>query len=280
MDLTGIFNLTSNRDIEMTEQTQPQFTEEQLQDTLAAKGLAAFINISDLMQRYPFDLKVARAGRIFIDSTNNAKLRRKLIKGQPQQNYLFEAYKTVDNNNVVQSTVEISQEGFTPSMLLAAVASKVANDKDSTYNRLAIMLMQGAAALLQEGAKSQGAVESKLNPEGKPELNQFYHNLNGILSRAYTVGIANDILKYAIGDNPNMKDTFADQLEFLRANVDETVHGEGAKAEAFDTINIALSAITNLAFSPVINDVLVMADEVKANVGEAALVELNGEEQK
>ena len=259
----------------MTEQTQPQFTEEQLQDTLAAKGFAAFTHISDLMQRYPFDLKVTRAGRIFVDSTNNSKLRRKLIKGQTQQNYAFEAYETVDNNNRVKAEVEISQEGFTPSMLLAAVASKVANDKDSTYNRLAILMMQGAAALLQEGVKTAGVVETKLNPEGKPEINQFYDNLNGVLARAYATNIARDILQYSIGDNPNMKNTFADQIEFLRGNVDEELHGTGAKEEAYDTINIALAAITGLAFSPVMNDVNVMADEVKASVGDAALVELS-----
>ena len=265
-----------------TENQAPEikYTEEQLQDTLAAKGFNAFTAISDIMRRYPFDLKVCRAGRIFVDQTNNSKLRRKLIKGQPNQNYAFEVYKTIDNNNRVQGEVEISTEGFTPSMLLAAVASKTANDKDSVYNRLAIMLMQGASALLQEGAKAQLAVETKLNPEGKAELNTFYHNLNGLHARAYTVSILNDILQYGIGDNPNMNDTFADNLEFLRSNTDDEIHGTGAKDEAFDAINIVLSSLTNLAFAPVMNEVLIMADEVKANIGEAALVELDGQEQK
>jgi hypothetical protein len=42
----------------MTNETQnSQFTEEQLQQTTAAKGFNAFVYMSDLMQRYPMDLK-------------------------------------------------------------------------------------------------------------------------------------------------------------------------------------------------------------------------------
>ena len=275
--------LTTPRDIDMTTEPKPalegKYTEEQLQDTLAAKGFSAFTAISDIMLRYPFDLKVTRAGRIFVDQTNNTKLRRKPIKGQPQQNYAFEAYKTIENQNRPQAEVEISTEGFTPSMLLAAIASKVANDKDSTYNRLAIMLMQGAAALLQEGNKAQLAVETKLNPEGRAELTQYYNNMNGVHARAYAVSIARDVLQYGVGDNPNMTNTFADNLDYLK-NVDDEVHGPGAHSEAMDTINIVLASLTNLAFAPVMNEILIMADEVKANIGEAALVELDDQEQK
>lgn len=274
-----IYILPIPRDINMTTETQaPQFTEEQLQETLAAKGFKAFTYMSDLMQRYPMDLDAVRAGRIFADANTNAKVRRKLIKGEANQNHTFEAYKTIDNQNVVKATLEISDEGFTPSMLAATVAAKVMLDKENGYSRLAYQFIQVASALLQEGQKAERAEKEKLNPEGDKAKAEYYANLKSIHARAYSVTALNDLLQIIIGDNPNLV-SFSDEMAYVQ-QIDEAVTGPGSKEEATDALNIMFSAITNLGFSKVFQDIIVMSDEIKQNVGETALMELDNAEQK
>lgn len=255
-----------------------QFTEEQLQNTLAAKGFSAFTYMSDLMQRYPMDLDAVRAGRIFIDANVDAKVRRKLVKGEANQNTTFEAYRTVESQNVAYSTVEIGDKGFTPSMLAATLAAKVMLDNENGYNRLAYQFIQVGAALLQEGVKAEKAEATTLNPEGNADLAKFYDNLKSIHSRAYAVTAINDLLKIIIGENPNQV-SFSDEMQFAN-EIDEAVTGEGSKAEMHEALNLVLSAITGLGFSQVFQDIIVMSDEMKQNVGEAAMLELSDAEQK
>lgn len=255
-----------------------EYTEEQLQDTNVAKGFKAFTFISDLMKRYVFDLRVNRGGRIFTDSTNDTKLRRKFIKGSPDQNEIFEVYKTQDGSNVPKAVVEISDTAFTPAMLLAAVASKLANDADTTTNRTAIMFIQAAAALLQEGKKEDIALANVVNKEHTEISNEFYQNIQDVHVRAYATTMIADIAQYTIGDNDNIKG-LVDTLQYLNKVTDE-VHGEGARKEATDSTNLMFAAVSNLAFSGVFTDVQVMADEIKNNIGEAAMVELSGVEQQ
>lgn len=272
---------TTPRDINMTNEAikpDSQFTEEQLQNTMAAKGFSAFTYMSDLMQRYPMDLDAVRAGRIFTDATVDAKVRRKLIKGEANQNSLFEAYRTRESQNVAYSTVEISDTGFTPSMLSAALAAKVMLDEEDGYNRLAYQFLQVASALLQEGTKAKQVEKDTLNLQGNPELAKYYATLKSVHARAYAVTAINDLLKIVIGENPNTV-SFADEMAAIH-NIDEEVTGEGSKAEALDGLNLMLTAITNLGFSQVFQDVIVMSDQMKENIGEAALVELTDAEQK
>ena len=263
----------------MTTETQaPQFTEEQLQETTAAKGFNAFVYLSDLMQRYPMDLDAIRGGRIFVDTTTDAKVRRKVVKGLPEQNNVFEAYKTIDNNNVVKSTVEIGDEAFTPSMLAATLAAQLMKGKENGYNLIAYQFLQVAAALLQEGAKAEDAEANQLNPANDPKLTEYYSNLKYTHARAYAVTALNDLLKFTVGENPNMV-SFADNMAYLN-QVDDAVTGEGSRQEGLSALNMVLSAITGLGFSQTFSDIIAMSEEMKQNVGEAALMELNGEEQK
>lgn len=276
-----IYILPTPRDMNMTTETQtPEFTEEQLQSTNTAKGFQAYSYISDLMQRYPMDLDAVRAGRIFSDNTVNAKLRRKLVKGQPDQNTIFEAYRTQDNNNVPYATVEISKEAFTPSMLLAAVASKLMLDRQDAYTHLAYHFVQFASALLQEGDKAHSAEVETLNPEADPQKTEYYAHLNGLQARAYCTTVVSDILNIVLGDQPNSRVSLATDLDYAREKANDEIHGEGARAEIMATTNVLTAAIANLAFSKTFNDVVIMADEIKANVGEAAMVELSGEAQE
>lgn len=267
------------RDINMTTETQaPQFTEEQLQQTTAAKGFNAFVYMSDLMQRYPMDLDAVRGGRIFVDATTDAKVRRKVIKGEAQQNNIFEAYKTIDNNNVVKATVEISDDAFTPSMLASTLAAKLMMDKDNGYNLLAYQFLQVASALLQEGAKAEIAEDTKLNPTQDPKLAEYYDNLKFTHARAYAVTAISDLLKFAVGENPNMV-SFSDNMAYLN-QVDDEVTGEGSRDEGLQALNLVLSSITTLGFSQTFSDIIAMSEEMKQNVGEAALMELNDQEQQ
>lgn len=272
---------TTPRDLDMTTEnntTEMPYTEEQLQNTLVAKGFTAFTYVSDLMQRYPMDLNAIREGRIFSDENTSAKVRRKLIKGQPNQNSIFEAYRTRDNQNVVHSTVEISNDGFTPSMLAAALAAKLMLDRDNGYTRLAYQFIQVASALLQEGDKAERAEATKLNPTNDPTLEKYYDVLKSIHSRAYAITAISDLLKIVAGENPNAA-SLADDMEYIR-NIDDEVTGEGSRAEAQDALNMFLAGTVNLGFSQTFKDIIVMSDEVKENVGEAAMMELSGEEQK
>lgn len=263
----------------MTTETQaPQFTEEQLQATTAAKGFTAFTYMSDLMQRYPMDLDAIRAGRIFVDANTNAKVRRKLIKGEADQNHTFEAYRQVESQNVPYSTVVIGDEGFTPSMLAAALAAKVMLDGENGYTRLAYQFIQVASALLQEGVKAEKAEKEKLNPTNEPNLAEYYKNLKSLHARAYATTAINDLLKITIGENPNTVSLF-DEMQYVK-DINDEVTGEGSKAEAQDALNLVFTAITNLGFSQVFQDIIVMSDEVKQNVGETALMELDDAEQK
>lgn len=263
----------------MTTETQaPQFTEEQLQETHAAKGFNAFVYMSDLMQRYPMDLKAIRGGRIFVDATTDAKVRRKVIKGQPDQNSFFEAYRTRENQNVAYSTVEISNDGFTPSMLAATLAAKLMMDKDNGYNLLAYQFIQVASALLQEGAKAEQAEETKLNPTQDPKLTEYYDHLKFTHARAYTVTAISDLLKFTIGENPNLV-SFADNMAYLN-EVNDEVTGAGSRDEGLQALNLVLTSITTLGFSQTFTDIIAMSEEMKQNVGEAAFMELTDEEQK
>jgi hypothetical protein len=70
-----------------------------------------------------------------------------------------------------------------------------------------------------------------------------------------------------------------DSLQYV-AGVTDEVHGEGAKEEAHNTINLLHAAIANLGFSQAFTDIQAMSDEIKNSVGEAALVELSDQEQK
>ena len=255
-----------------------QFTEEQLQATMAAKGFTAFTYMSDLMQRYPMDLDAIRAGRIFVDQNTNAKVRRKLIKGEADQNHTFEAYRQVESQNVPFSTVVIGDEGFTPSMLAAALAAKVMLDGENGYTRLAYQFIQVASALLQEGVKAEKAEKETLNPANEPNLAEYYKNLKSLHARAYATTAINDLLKITIGENPNTVSLF-DEMQYVK-EIDDAVTGEGSKAEAQDALNLVFTAITNLGFSQVFQDIIVMSDEVKQNVGETALMELDDAEQK
>lgn len=257
---------------------ETKYTEEQLQQTNVAKGFAAFTYISDLMKRYPFDLRVNRGGRIFVDSTTNMKLRRKVIKGDSEQNHTFEAYQTRDGNNVVQATVEIRDEAFTPSMLIAGVAAKLANDPDdSTSTRIAIMMLQGASALLQEAQKENKVVQN-LAGQMHPEVaDEFYRNIQDVQTRAYASVMISDLAQYAIGSNPNLV-SLEDSLDFL-TKVDDDKYGQGAKEEAMNTINLIHAGLTTLGFSQVFQDVQVMCDEIKNSVGDAAMVELSNSPQ-
>ena len=274
-----IYILPTPRDINMTTETQnPEFTEEQLQETTAAKGFNAFVYLSDLMQRYPMDLDAIRGGRIFVDATTDAKVRRKVVKGESQQNAIFEAYKTIDNNNVVKSTVEISNNAFTPSMLAATLAAKLMMDKDNGYNLLAYQFIQVAAALLQEGAKAEVAEDTKLNPTQDPKLTEYYDHLKFTHARAYAVTAISDLLKFAIGENPNLV-SFADNMAYLN-EVNDEVTGAGSREEGLQALNLVLTSITTLGFSHTFSDIIAMSEEMKQNVGEAALMELSGEEQK
>lgn len=274
-----IYILPTPRDIIMTTETQaPQFTEEQLQETHAAKGFNAFVYMSDLMQRYPMDLNAIRGGRIFVDATTDAKVRRKVVKGQPQQNSFFEAYRTRENQNVAYSTVEISNDGFTPSMLAATLAAKLMMDKDNGYNLLAYQFIQVASALLQEGAKAEQAEDTKLNPTQDPKLTEYYDHLKFTHARAYTVTAISDLLKFTIGENPNLV-SFADNMAYLN-EVNDEVTGAGSRDEGLQALNLVLTSITTLGFSQTFTDIIAMSEEMKQNVGEAALMELTDEEQK
>lgn len=261
----------------MTEQAIP-YSEDDLHSTDVAKGFESFALLSDIMQRYPFDLKATHGGRIFTDATNNTKLRRKPIKGNNLQNYMFEVYQTRDGNHVPLQQVEISSAGFTPAMLIAAVAAKVAADGPSKYNRFAILMLQGAAALLAEGEKARKILNDKLNPEKDPVKNQFYFNQQGIHARAYGLNIVKDIIANLIKDDAS-KDSFAKELAFSQTITDEK-YGEGARAESMADKNLLFAALTSFLYSPAVQDVIVMGDEIKQSIGEAALAELDDNEQK
>ena len=230
------------------------------------------------MQRYPMDLDAIRGGRIFVDTTTGSKVRRKVVKVLPEQNNVFEAYKTIDNNNVVKATVEIGDEAFTPSMLAATLAAQLMKGKENGYNLIAYQFLQVAAALLQEGAKAEEAEANQLNPTNDPKLTEYYSNLKYTHARAYAVTALNDLLKFTVGENPNMV-SFADNMAYLN-QVDDTVTGEGSRQEGLSALNMVLSAITGFGFSQTFSDIIAMSEEMKQNVGEAALMELNGEEQK
>ena len=73
--------------------------------------------------------------------------------------------------------------------------------------------------------------------------------------------------------------SFADNMAYLN-QVDDAVTGEGSRQEGLSALNMVLSAITGLGFSQTFSDIIAMSEEMKQNVGEAALMELNGEEQK
>lgn len=261
----------------MTSEVNKQYTAEEVAQTNVAKGFEAFVYVSDLMKRYKFDLRVTRGGRIFQDPTTEMKLRRKEVKGDKDQNEIFEAYKTQDGNNVVKSTLTFDDNAFTPAMAIAATAAHMAKDSDTTATRISLLLLQAASAIMAEQDKEDKLIATKLNPEQDPTKAEFYKNLTDLSSRAYTLTALSDVLQYTVGDNANLYD-LSDTLAYASAVTDE-VHGEGARAEFTANKNVLFGAIATLALSQVSKDMRVMADEIIANIGEAATVELSGTEQ-
>lgn len=136
-----------------------------------------------------------------------------------------------------------------------------------------------AAALVQEGQVVQKAERTTLNPEQDVNKAEFYRNLSAVHARAYATTAVADMLQFIIGDDPNRED-LADNMDFLNQKADDEIHGAGAKDEGSDALNMMFASITTLAFSKVMSDIIAMADETKENIGEAALVELDGSEQK
>lgn len=264
-----------------TENNAPesQFTEEQLESTQVFKGFQGFVFGADIMQRYPFSLSETKGGRIFVDGNNNTKLRRKVIRGQPQQNYMFEAYETVDNQARVKAEVEISSNGFTPSMLLAAVAAKVSNDGHPKYNRIAVLLIQVASALLQDGERALRG-EKKLNEEGDAIRAAYYRSQSAIIARANAMMGLGDILTNLIRDDEVVSSGFEEDFTALRQFKQDPSLSEDDLTEIENTINLLFASVANFAFSPAMQDVLVMAEEIKENLGQAALTELSDAEQK
>lgn len=261
------------------ENQNPNFTEEQLQETQVFKGFQGFVYGADIMKRYPFSLDETKGGRIFVDSNNNTKLRRKVVRGQPQQNYLFEAYETVDNQARVKAEVEISSNGFTPSMLLAAVAAKVSKDGHPKYNRIAVLLIQVASALLQDGERALRG-EKKLNEEGDANRAAYYRSQSAIIARANALMGVGDVLTNLIRDDEVVSSGFEEDFAALRQFKEDPTLSDDDKTEVENTINLLFSAIANFAYTPAMQDIMVMADEIKENIGQAALTELSDAEQK
>lgn len=267
------------------ENTQaPEIDEEALQETKVMKGFKAFTYIADIMQRYPFSLNETKGGRIFVDDVLGTKLRRKIIKGQPQQNYVFETYKTIDNNAVPIASVEISSNGFSPSMLIAAVAAKVSKEGNPKYNSLAVMLLQAASALLQDGEKAL-ASEKQLNPTGDALRKEYFANLHGLTSRANTFSILTDMLQWLIRDDETFNSGFADEMASLQKfrsveMLESDQFNEDDVQEIHNTTNLLFTAIANFAFHPSMLDIQTMADEIKANIGDAVVMELSDNEQQ
>lgn len=267
--------------------------EEQLDranETKVARGFHAMVFGSDIMQRYGFSLGETRGGRIFVDRTNGFKLRRAIVRGQPQQNYMFEAYETVDNAARSRATVEISSNGFTPSMLLAAVAAKVSKEGNAQYNSIAVMFIQVAAALLQDGEAGRRNL-AKIQENATPERKQFNEMLFGMISRANAITAMVDLLDNLVRDDDVLSSGFADLMEgytkFRNDHLSEVGRTkEGAQfneddaAEASNTLAMLFSSITNFAFSNGTSTIMEMADEYKNQIGEAVQVELNNGEQK
>lgn len=265
-----------------TENTTPaehNFTEEQLQDTQAFKGFQGFVFGADIMKRYPFSLDETKGGRIFVDSNNNTKLRRKIVRGQPQQNYLFEAYETVDNQARVKAEVEISSNGFTPSMLLAAVAAKVSRDGHPKYNRIAVLLIQVASALLQDGERALRG-EKKLNEDGDANRAAYYRAQSAIIARANAMMGLGDIVTNLIRDDEVVSSGFEEDFSTLRKFKEDPTLSEDDLTEVENTINLLFASVANFAFAPAMQDINIMADEIKENLGQAALTELSDAEQK
>lgn len=262
------------------EQKLPEnITEEMLEETSVTRGFRASIFGADIMQRHGFSLNEIKGGRIFADSTNGSKLRRKIIRGQPQQNFMFEAYQTIDNNARPLAEVEISSNGFTPAMLIAAVAAKVSKEGHPKYNALAVMLLQGAAALLLEGEQALRG-EAKL-ADGDAKRKDFYRAISGVSARANTLSIVRDLLENIVRDDDDFNSGFTDDFDALRAfKAIELEPSEDDLAEINNTINLMFGATASLAFSAGFQNIIEMAEEVKANIGDAALAELSDAEQK
>lgn len=263
-----------------TDGTLPEnVTQEMLDETSVARGFRASIFGADIMQRHGFSLAETKGGRIFADSTNGSKLRRKIIRGQPQQNFMFEAYQTIDNNARPLAEVEISSNGFTPAMLIAAVAAKVSKEGHPKYNSQAVMLLQAASALLLEGEQAARG-EAKL-ADGDPKRKEYYRALSGVTVRANTLSIIRDLLNNVIRDDEEFNSGFSEDMDALRRfRAVELEPSEDDLAEINSTINLLFAASTSLAFSPGFLNIQEIADEVKANVGDAALAEVSDAEQK
>lgn len=253
-------------------------TDEELAQTETAKSFQAFVNISNLMARYNFDLRVTRAGRIYIDPKTDMKVRRKLVKGQPDQNAVFEAYRQEGSNNVVKSTLTLGDEAFTPSMAIAATAAHLANSSDTAATRIAILFLQAASAIVGENSKEVDLVNTKFNAENDPQKAEYYNQLQDLTARSYSVTAISDILQYVVGDNPNLY-CLSDSLEFASKVTDEK-YGDEAELEFHHNKNLLLAAISTLAMSKPFKDIQLMADEIVSAVGEAAAVELSDAEQK
>lgn len=261
------------------EKLPENITDEMLDDTSVSRGFRASIFGADIMQRHAFSLGETKGGRIFADATNNSKLRRKIIRGQPQQNFMFEAYQTIDNNARPLAEVEISSKGFTPAMLIAAVAAKVSKDGHPKYNALAVMLLQGASALLLEGEQALRG-EAKL-ADGDPQRKEFYRALSGVSCRANTISIIRDLLDNVIRDDEHFNSGFTEDMDALTYFRKEELNtSEDDLAEISNTTNLLFGATASLAFSAGFQNIIEMGEEIKANVGDAALAELSDVEQK
>lgn len=258
----------------------PEQVEEKLQETNIMKGFRTLTVLSDLLGRHNFDLNAQRGGRIYYDEASQNKLRRKVDKENPDQNEVFESYATQDGQNVVKATLTLSEDGFTPSQAITATAAKIATDGDSAYTQSAAFLLRIAAALLAEHEKSKLNIQALTDASGlaKEDADEFYGTISNLQARAFSITAVGDYLTYLIS-NTKVSTSLESEMKFLQGVTDEKF-GEGAKDEANNTFNLLTSSIANTVYSTGFNDLIIMGDEVKDNLTSAALVEVDGQEQK
>lgn len=272
--------------------TEEQKLEEKMENTNVIRGFRTMVWASDVLNRYPFSLKETKGGLIFSDSTTNTKLRRKKIKGQPDQNYLFEAYQTKDNQAVVQAEVEISKNAFPPSLMIAAVAAQLQRHENVETFALANVLLRSAAALIQEGEKLVSK-RKELNPNANKAKANVYDLVIHANANANAMQVVKNIQDLVLGEftkDTTQVSNFADinqrfidiRNDVQRAEVEEGYTSEYTQEdldEIYNALNLLNSSITDLTFSQGFENAHTIGVEIRQALAEQATIEVDGGEK-
>lgn len=272
--------------------TEEQKLEEKLENSNVIRGFRSMVWAADVLNRHPFSLSEIKGGLIYSDSTTNMKLRRKKIQGQPDQNYLFQAYQTVDNQAVVKGEVEISKNAFPPSLIIAAVAAQLHRHESVETFALANIFLRAASALIQEGEKFVSK-RKELNPNANKAKAEVYNLVIDANSNANAMQIVKNIQDLVLGGFSKDKthvSNFADinqrfidiRNDVKRGEVEEgytSQYTQDDVDELLTAVNLLNSSVTDMAFSQGFENAHTIGVEIRQALAEQATLEVEGGEK-